>query len=118
LATRKWDRESPKFGVFFATCTLNGGDTGVDLKMPDYSDKTVHIFGGTFGNSAVSVKGLNDTDGTAQDLHRVNDPTLTFSSLTSETFGLVLENPLIIRVSASGTTGVGLKVVIVGKRNI
>ena len=118
MATPSWAPAYPsgKLGVIVETCVLNAGDTSADLVIPDFSDKTVHIFG-TFGDSAVSVKGLNSLSGTAQNLHRVNDPTLTFSSVTTETMALLLENPYIIRASADGTTGTGLTVVISSKKN-
>lgn len=118
MATVQWTREDSKYGVVSMTATLAAGDSSADLILPDYSDKTVHVYGGTFGDSAVSVKGLNATAANAQDMHRVNDPTLTFSSLTTEIMALLLENPKIIRASASGTTGTGLKVTIVSKRNL
>lgn len=118
MAIAQWVREDTRYGVVSLTATLAAGDTSADLILPDYSDKTVHVYGGTFGDSAVSVKGLNSTSATAQDMHRVNDPTLTFSTLTAELMALLLENPKIIRASASGTTGTGLKVTIVSKRNL
>ena len=117
MATIQWTRTDPKYGVMQHSVVLGAGDSSTDLTIPDYSDKTVHAFATSFGNSAISVKGLNTTDGTAQDLHRVNDPTTTFTSLSSETLALLLENPTILRVSTSGTTGTGLTVVIVSKRN-
>ena len=68
MASPGWTPTYPpgKLGVIVETCTLNAGDTSTDLVIPDFSDKTIHIFGGTFGNSAVSVKGLNSLSGTAQ----------------------------------------------------
>lgn len=118
MATTKWERLDTKYGVIALSTTLNGGDTSVDLIIPDYADKTIHVFGGTFGSSQVDVLGLNSTDGTGQSLHRVNDPSLTFSGIASETLALLLENPQIIRASATAGTGSSLKVVIVGKRNL
>lgn len=118
MATPTWTSTYPKFGVIETTCVLNGGDTSADLSIAGYSDKTIHVFGGTFGSSTVSVKGMNSTSGTAQDMHRVNDPTTTFSSLAAELLALLLENPSIIRASASAGTGTGLTVVITAKRNL
>ena len=118
MASPEWTSVYPKFGVIVCTAILNHGDTSKDLKIPGYSDKSIHLFGGTFGDSTVSLTGLNDESGTGQALHRVHDPTLTFSSLATETLALLLENPLILRASAGGTTGTGLTIVIVGKRNI
>ena len=119
MASPGWTPTYPpgKLGVIVETCTLNAGDTSTDLVIPDFSDKTIHIFGGTFGNSSVSVKGLNSLSGTAQTLHRVNDPTLSFTSVSSETMALLLENPYILRASADGSTGTGLIVVISSKKN-
>jgi hypothetical protein len=118
LATVQWTRNDAKYGVISLTATLNGGDVSADLMVPDYADKTIHVFGGTFGSSQVDVLGLNSTEGTGQSLHRVNDPSLTFSGIASETLALLLENPAIIRASATVGTGTGLKVIIVGKRNL
>jgi hypothetical protein len=121
MATRQWQRDNTaKYGVAIVWVSLEAGDTSADLLMSDYSDKTIHVFGGVFGDSTISVKGLNSTEAsaTAQDMHRVNDPTLTFSGLNSETMALCLENPAIIRASASGTTGTALKVYITSKRSL
>lgn len=119
MATKQWQRDNTaRYGVMINEVTLEAGDTSADLLISDYSDKTIHVFGGTFGDSTISVKGLNSTSATAQAMHRVNDPTLTFSGLNSETMALCLENPAIIRADASGTTGTGLKVVVVSKRSL
>ena len=118
MATTNWTRNDTKYGVISLSTVLNGGDTSIDLVIPDYADKTVHVFGGTFGSSQVNVLGLNSTDGTGQSLHRVNDPTLTFTGLADETLALLLENPTIIRANATAGSGLSLKVVITGKRNI
>lgn len=118
MATRQWTRTDPKYGVMVHTCVMAAGDSSADLQIPGYSDKTIHVFAGTWGDSTVSVVGLNDTTATAQAMHRVNDPSLTFSSLAAEVMALLLENPLIIRCSTTGTTGANLTVVIVSKRNL
>lgn len=119
MATRQWVRTDVpgKYGVMAHTVTLWGGDSSADLTIPDFSDKTVHIFGGTFGTSTVSVLGLNSSSGTGQDLHRVHDPSLTFTSVATEVLALLLENPLILQASASAGTGTSLQVVVVSKRN-
>jgi hypothetical protein len=118
MATRQWTRVDVKYGAVKWYCILEGGDTSADLVVPDYADKTIHVFGGTFGSSQVHVQGLNDTGGTAQSLHRVNDPSLTFTGIADETLALLLENPTILRAAATAGTGTSLTVVIVGKRNL
>lgn len=118
MATRQWTRTDPKYGVITHTCVMAAGDSSADLQIPDYSDKTIHVFASSWGDSTVSVLGLNDTTATAQALHRVNDPTLTFSSLSAEVMALLLENPLVLRASTTGTTGTNLTVVVVSKRNL
>lgn len=118
MATVQWVRTDPRYGVTAHTCVMQAGDSSADIQIADYSDKTVHIFATSFGNSAVSVLGLNSTSANAQALHRVNDPTLTFSAVAAELMALVLENPLILRATTSGTTGTNLTVVIVSKRNL
>lgn len=118
MATRQWTRTDPKYGVVSHTCTMAAGDSSADLQIPDYSDKTIHVYASSWGDSTVSVLGMNATGATAQALHRVNDPTLTFSSLAAEVMALLLENPLIIRCSTTGSTGTNLTVVVVSKRNL
>ena len=118
MATRQWTRTDPKYGVMAHTCVMAAGDSSADLPLADYSDKTIHAFATSFGNSTISVTGLNSTDASAQALHRVHDPSLTFSSMSAETLALLLENPLILRASTDGSTGTNLTVVVVSKRNL
>jgi hypothetical protein len=116
MAVKRWDREgNARYGTIVVSVTMNGGDTAENIEIPDYADKTIHVYG-SFGNSTVTVTGLNDTAASAQALHRVHDSSLTFSALAAETLALLLENPRYI--TASCAAGTGLKVVIVAKRNI
>ena len=113
MATKNWLVTVPLRSVVVATLVLDGGDSSDDLEIPNFQDKTVHVFG-TFGSSTVSVTGLNNTNANAQVLHRTADPTTTYSSLVAETLGHVVENPRYIRASASAGSGSGLTVVIIG----
>jgi hypothetical protein len=92
-----------------ASVVLDAGDSSNYLNLPDYPDKTVHIFG-TFGDSAVSLKGSNDVGGTPQNLHRTDDPVSTYSALVAETLGHIIENPSFLVADATGSTGDGITI--------
>lgn len=113
MAVKQWSIRPTRRGTMIATITMDGGDTSTDINMQDFPDKTIHIFG-TFGNSTVSLVGLNDTDGNGQVLHRTDDPTATFSAVGAELMAHVIENPYIFRASASAGTGTDLTISIVG----
>jgi hypothetical protein len=112
MAIRSWAISLVKKSTMLATITLDAGDTSTELELPEYPDKTVHIYG-TFGDSAVALKGLNDAQGNGMDIHRTDDPTVSYSAVVAETMGHLIENPRILKASASGTTGTDLTVVIV-----
>ena len=112
MALRSWTISLIKKSTMLATVVLDAGDTSTELGLPEYPDKTVHIFG-TFGDSAVALKGLNDASGNGMDLHRTDDPTVSYSAVVAETMGHIIENPQILKASANGTTGNDLTVVIV-----
>ncbi len=63
MAIKSWTISLVKPNTMIATVVLAAGDTSTDLNLPDYPDKTVYIFG-TFGDSAVSLKGRNNASGT------------------------------------------------------
>jgi len=105
MAVIPWAVDEVKVGVMRATVQLDSGDTTDELNVSSYSDKTVHISGGT-----VSVLGSNGI-GTAQALHRVNDPTLNFTNVASELLATIVENPMIITASASGGSNVNIVII-------
>jgi hypothetical protein len=99
-------------GTMECSVTLEAGDTTNVLRIPNFPDKTAHIYGGSFGNSTVSLKGSNNESATFQNLHRTDDSTETFTGVATATLAHVLENPTYLQASASGTTGTGLVVAI------
>ena len=112
MATKTWTVVVNIRGVTEASVTLDAGDTSNVLRIPNFPDKTAHIYGGTFGNSTVSLKGSNNESATFQNLHRTDDSTETFTALATATLAHVLENPTYLQASASGTTGTGLVVAV------
>jgi hypothetical protein len=112
MSIKPWTIRLTKKATIVATVVLDGGDSSSYLNLPDYPDKTVHVFG-TFGDSAVSLKGSNDEGGNAQNLHRTDDPTTTYSALVAETLGHIIENPNLLVANATGATGDGLTVAII-----
>ena len=91
--------------VLIATVQLDAADTTDNLEISEYSDKTVHISGGT-----VSLLGSNGI-GTPQALHRAHDPTLTFTAVAAEALATIIENPRILFASASAGTNVDIVIV-------
>lgn len=116
MATQTWQVVNLGNSVRVLSVTLASGDTSILYDLPMNSDKTVHIFGGTFGDAAVSLLGQNQTgtpgSPTGQVLHRAHDPSLTFSAVVAEVLATILENPRWLVASANGTTGTGIRVVI------
>ena len=105
MATIPWVIDEVKLGVIRATVQLDSGDTSDGLNVADYSDKTVHISGGT-----VSVLGNNGI-GTGQALHRVDSPSSTFTSVASELLATIIENPMVIVASAAAGTNVDVVII-------
>ena len=111
MATIPWVVDEIKLGVMRATVQLDSGDTSDALNVCDYSDKTVHISGGT-----ISVLGNNGI-GTGQALHRVNDPTATFTNVAAELLATIIENPMVIVASASAGTNVNIVIICSNKKD-
>lgn len=105
MATIPWTIDEIKVGVLRATVQLDSGDTSDALSICEYSDKTVHISGGT-----VSILGNNGI-GTNQTLHRVNDPTLTFTNVAAELLAAIVENPMVLIASASAGSNVDVVII-------
>ena len=90
-------------GVYKTTWeTLTGtGDTAAAERAAAVPDKTIHVFG-TFESATVTIQGSNDGGTTYTTLADPNGNALTFSANGMET---ILENPQLIRPTASGATG-------------
>lgn len=92
----------------FSWTGLASGDTGAPLKMPKFSDRTIHVFG-TFGASGNGIlEGSNDprveTDPNNADWQPLTDPQgNALNTITAARLEQVMENPLYIRPRASGT---------------
>lgn len=116
MAVVPWEVLNLGNSVRVISVTLAGGDSTILYDLPMFSDKTIHIFGGTFGDSTVTVLGQNQTSTpgtpTGQPLHQAHDPEEDFSAVAAELLATVLENPRWIIASASAGTGTGLRVVI------
>lgn len=113
MATKNWVNIVINKGVVQSQVILNSGDTSDDLVLPSAPDKTIHIFGGTFGDATVSVKGSNNQSATFQNIHRTDDATLTYTAVAADLLGHMLENPGYIRATCGGTTGSGIIVSII-----
>lgn len=91
--------------VYANAANLATGDTTTPLRLPNFSDKTVHCFG-TFSGATVTIQGSNDGTNWAT-LHKVDLTDLTFSAAG---IAQVLENPVYIRASAASGTATDLTV--------
>lgn len=113
MAVKSWNYLVVLKGVASSTVLLDPGDTSNDLELPNFPDKTIHVFATGFGDSTVSVLGSNNATATFLPLHRTDDPTSNYSTLSANILGHILENPQYIRASATGATGTGITVTIV-----
>lgn len=88
--------------VYYNTVALDSDDSTALLKMPNYADKTVHVYG-TFGAAgSLTIQGSNKPteDGTTMaTLHKTDLSALTF---TSAGIFIILENPLWLRALVTG----------------
>jgi len=92
--------------------TLALNDTGAPVKMPQYRDKTVDIYG-TFGASgSVTLRGSNKPDAaaaTAGDWFTLTDAQANAITKTAKAGEAILENPLWISpicTAGDGTTAI------------
>ena len=113
MATKSWSNITITRGVIQSKVVLDAGDASDNLPIANYPDKTVHIYGGSFGDSTVSLKGSNDSSATFENLHRTNDPTLNYSAVAAALLGHILENPLYLQASVGGSTGTGITVTVI-----
>ena len=88
--------------------TLAGSDVGSAVKLPSFSDKTVHAFG-TFDTGTCTLQGSNDplagTDPGSASWISLVDPQGNAIAFTAAGIETILENPIWIRPSVSGGGG-------------
>lgn len=89
-------------GVFKTTWeTLASGDTVNPESVSRLPDKTIQVFG-TFDSATITIQGSNDAGTTYVTLNDPQGNALTFTANKIET---ILENPELIRPTASGGSG-------------
>jgi hypothetical protein len=82
--------------------TMTGsGDTANPESAAKLPDKTIQVFG-TFESATITIQGSNDGGTTYVTLNDPQGNALTFTANKTET---ILENPELIRPTASGATG-------------
>lgn len=88
--------------TMIATWTpVTNADTCRAVSYPEYTDRSVHVYG-TFTGSSVAVQGSNNG---GVSFAALNDPTSTVIAITTEGIRAVLENSDQIRPSVSGGSG-------------
>jgi hypothetical protein len=99
--------------------TLANGDVGAAVRMPQYADKSVDIYG-TFGaGGSVTMRGSNKptADATVSgDWFPLTDPQANAITKTSKAGEQILENPLWI--SPQCTAGDGTTAIIVAVQGV
>lgn len=80
---------------------VTNADTCHPVSFPEYSDRSIHVFG-IFGGATVQVLGSNNG---GVSFATLNDPTETTISLTSERIRAILENTEFIQPIVSGGDG-------------
>ncbi len=75
------------------------GDSGAPFACPNYTDKSIQVFG-TFGGATVTIQGSNVID--SPTYATLNDPSGTSLAITSAGIKQVLENTYWIRPIVSG----------------
>lgn len=73
-------------------------DTCQAVSLPDYPDRSIHVWG-TFGGCSVAVNGSNNG---GVSFVALRDPTSTTIAITSETIKAILENTQQIQPVATG----------------
>lgn len=89
-------------GTYLHQWDLTTADAdGEGVEIPGAPDRSFQAVGADFGGGTLKWQGSLDGGTTWFDLH---DPTYTAIGLTSEGGGAILENPLLIRPSLTGST--------------
>lgn len=88
------------------------GDVGARIKIPNYTDKTVHIYGDFADSGSVSLRGSNKPDPdeeTAGDWFILTDAQANAITKLAAAGEVVLENPLWISpIKNAGTAAITL----------
>lgn len=87
-------------GAYLHKWSFTADGDGDAISMPGAPDRTFQAVG-TFGSGTLRWQGSLDGGTTWFSLH---DPSVTTIGLTSAGGGVLLENPLLIRPSLSGST--------------
>lgn len=102
---------------------VNGTGSGVPIKSPKFSDKTVHFFG-TWGGATFVMQGSNDPRANPEHANHASADWITLtdaqgnaiSKTTTNAGEVIEENYMWIRPLASGGTGTDMDIAICGKR--
>lgn len=98
-------------------------DTGRPVRFAKYSDKCLHVYGGTWGGSTFTLQGSNDSRADPDDAGHASAVWIDLTdaqgntiSKTADSIEQVLENPLWIRPRLTGGTGTGIVATLLGRR--
>jgi len=114
MAVKKWLIEKQHGGWVIASLSLDTGDTSNALELPNYPQKTIHVIESTGAMTDLDLEGSN-TDSAPElttdnalylVMHRLDDPTLSFSNLTASLLADLVENPRYIKVTAFASSGI------------
>ncbi len=95
---------------------MTGADTGVGVKIPDFPDKTIHLFG-TWDSATIVISGSSDsTTGSDGTWTTLVDPHGNALSKTADAIEVILENPLWIRCVSSGGTVTAVSVILTARK--
>jgi hypothetical protein len=92
---------------------MGNADTGTDVQMIPWADRTVTITG-TFGGATIVIEGSEN----GTDYVTLSDNLGNALSLTAAASKLIAQNPKFVRPRTSGGTGTVLLVVIEGVKKL
>jgi hypothetical protein len=96
--------------IILATWTLGASDTGIEVDLSDYVDRSIQVEG-TFGGATVTVEGSNDST----NWESLRDPQGTILAFSAAGLKQVLEATLKLRVRSAGGTGTTVTVTLFGR---
>jgi hypothetical protein len=99
--------------VVTASWTMGGADTGVQVALTDWYDRSIQI-AGTFGGATVTIQGSND----GVNWSTMRDPASVALTFTAADIKQLLEMALYIRPITTGGTGSALVVTMAGRQLI
>ena len=99
-------------GTYLHHWNLTTADADGDaVEFPGAPDRCFQAFG-TWGSGTLKFQGSLDGGATWFDLH---DPSVTAIGLTDDGGGAILENPLLVRPSLSGSTAADIDVYLLSR---